>query len=285
MAAPLFRKAAVIGVGQIGGSLAWAMKKRGVAARIAGVAKTSQRDAKRLGAIDDAYRADQIAEALRGADLVVLALPVALNEAFLKDSRNLRGIDPKALIIDVGSTKARIASIAAQSPARDRFVGCHPMAGSEKSGAAFANPDLFVNAVCFLSRPHAKAARLWKAIGADPVVLAPDAHDRWVAHASHMPHLLAFLLFAGFPQGGGFRPNPSIRDLSRISRSGPELWTEIFQSNRAELLAASRAFEQKLSVFNRALDRGDFRSIKTLIRSANTRSNRVFPSAEKGAHR
>lgn len=282
---PLFKKATIVGVGQIGGSLAWAIKKRCLAGRVVGVSRRTHLDAKRLGAIDEGFYPAQLAGALAGADLVILALPVALNEAFLRDADKLRLIGKDALVIDVGSTKARIAAIAAKSPLHDRFVGCHPMAGSEKSGAAFSRPDLFVNAVCFLSRPQPRIQKLWKSVGAEPVVLAPEAHDLWVAHASHMPHLLAFLLFAGFPKGGGFRPNPSVRDLARISKSGPGLWTEIFLSNREELLKASRALEKGIVSFNRALARKDARAIRSLVRRANTRSHAVFPSSREGSSR
>jgi prephenate dehydrogenase len=275
---PLFKKAAVVGVGQIGGSLAWAIKKRRLAAEVTGVAKTSQAAAQKLGAIDRGYAPGGLAEALRGADLVVLALPVALNEAFVRDAAKCRLIDPKAVVIDVGSTKARIVPSARGGKLGPRFIGCHPMAGSEKSGALSANPDLFVNAVCFVSHANARVERLWRAVGAHPVRLDPAAHDRWVAHASHMPHLLAFLLFAGFPKGGGFAPNPSVRDLARISKSGPELWAEIFESNRRELLPASKAFEKNLAAFNRALARRDGRGVRALIREANRRSANSFPS-------
>lgn len=278
---PLFRKAAIVGVGQIGGSLAWAIKKKKLAARVVGVSKKSHVIARRMGAIDRGYFPNELAAALEGADLVVLALPVEMIEAFLRDRAKAALIDPKAVVIDVGSTKSRIASAAGKGALRSRFVGCHPMAGSEKSGAASANPDLFTNAVCFLTRRNARVEKLWKALGAEPVVLDPAAHDRWVAHASHMPHLLAFLLLAGFPAGGGFRANPSVRDLARISKSGPELWAEIFSSNRAELLSASRAFEKKLAAFNRALQAGDARPVKALIRSANARSQKAFPSVSE----
>ncbi len=280
---PLFRKAAIVGVGQIGGSVAWAIKRKKLASQVVGVSQKSHLEAKRLGAIDKGYFPDELAAALKGADLVVLALPVAMIESFVRDRSKTALIDPKAVVIDVGSTKVRIAAAARKGALKSRFVGCHPMAGSEKSGAAAANPELFNGAVCFMTSRDARVHKLWKALGAEPIVLDPASHDRWVAHASHMPHLLAFLLLAGFPSGGGFRANPSVRDLARISKSGPELWTEIFNSNSGELLTASRAFEKKLHAFNASLKRGDLRSVKSMILSANARSQKAFPSTGKRA--
>lgn len=273
-----FRKVAVIGVGQIGGSFAWAVKKRGLASQVVGVAKTSQRDARKIGAVHRGYTPRQLKEALAGADLVVLALPVLLIESFLRDPGFVRAIDPKALVIDVGSTKSRICAAGRKSALKDRFIGCHPMAGSEKSGAAYSNPDLFEGAICFLERRDARVARLWKALGCTPIVLDPERHDRWTAHASHMPHLLAFLLFSGFPRENRFRANPSIRDLARLAKSGPALWSEIFASNRKELLAASSSLEKRLHAFNRALRSGRPAQVRALVRESNRRSHYSFPS-------
>lgn len=279
----LFKKVAVVGVGQIGGSLAWAIRKRGLARLVVGVAKRSHLDAKKIGAIDQGYYPNELKQALSGADLVILALPVSLNEDFMRQTAKTKLIDPNAVVIDVGSTKSRIARIAAKSPLKNRFIGCHPMAGSEKSGAANANPNLFEGALCFIARRHPRVERLWKGVGAEPIVMDARSHDAWVAHASHLPHLLAFLLFAGFPlvKGKRLRANPSIRDLVRIAKSTPRLWAEIFESNRAELISASRGLESRLKQFNQALQKHDSRSIERLVRESNQRAERVFPSHEK----
>lgn len=282
---PLFKKVAVVGVGQIGGSLAWAIRKRGLSRRVVGVAKKSHLAAKRIGAIDEGYSADRLPEALSGADLVILALPVALNEAFVRQVAKTRLIGSRTRVIDVGSTKSRICTFAAASPLKNRFVGCHPMAGSEKSGAAFANPDLFQDALCFLTRPDAQVEKLWKGVGSHPFVIGPKAHDAWVAHASHLPHLLAFLLFAGFPKpvgtGKNFQPNPSLKDLARIAQSAPGLWSEIFDSNRGELLRASKNLEARLHKFNRSLQARNFKAIGQLIQESNRRSSKAFPPVKK----
>lgn len=274
----LFKKIAVVGIGQVGGSFAWAVKKRGLAPVVVGVAKTSQLDARRIGAVHQGYAPHQMREALRGADLVVLALPVLLIESFLRDPKFVRLIDPKALVIDVGSTKSRICSAARVSGLGRRFIGCHPMAGSEKSGAAHSNPDLFKGAICFLERDEPKISRLWKAVGGMPVKLDAKTHDRWTAHASHMPHLLSFLLFSGFPHEKRFRANPSIRDLARLAKSGPGLWSEIFASNQQELLAASTAFEKRLKAFNRSLRSRQAGKVQALVRESNRRSQYSFPA-------
>jgi prephenate dehydrogenase len=277
----LFKKIAVIGIGQIGGSFAWAVKKRRLASKVVGVAKTSQLDARRIGAVHQGYAPHEMGEALRGADLVVLALPVLLIESFLRDPKFIRLIDPKALVIDVGSTKSRICSAARASGLGRRFIGCHPMAGSEKSGAAYSNPDLFKGAICFMERDEPKIVQLWKAVGATPIKLDPKAHDRWTAHASHMPHLLAFLLFSGIPHEKRFRANPSIRDLARLAKSGPGLWSEIFTSNQRELLAASTAFEKRLKAFNHALRSSQASKVKSLVRESNRRSQYSFPANDR----
>lgn len=243
---PPFEQAAILGVGLIGGSLGLALRQRGLARRVVGYSRTASTRhlAVELGAIDLA--AGSPVEAVAGADLVYLAVPVASIVPLLAEVAPR--LAPGALVTDAGSSKAEIcAGAATLELAGAEFVGGHPMAGSELLGVEHARADLFAGmayAIC-PAEPAATARlhRLALALGAEVVELSPDEHDRAVALVSHLPHLLAAALMR--LAATHRRRGEPVHELSagswasatRVAASGPTLWREVLASNRAAVLA------------------------------------------------
>lgn len=259
----MIRRLAVVGLGLLGGSAAMAARTRGLAREIVAVERRVVRMAPALeaGVVDRATM--NLAEGVREADFVLLATPVATLEALLAEV--WRVAEGEAVLSDVGSTKGTIVS-AAEQLARSRalaFVGGHPMAGSEQSGYAGANPDLFVGATVILTPtdrtdPHAlkRVSEFWEAVGSRVVTLDPEVHDRVVAVVSHLPHLVASALVeAAFrldPAALGFAGR-GFADTTRIAAADPQVWREIFLTNREALTESLAAFRAALDDLERCI--------------------------------
>jgi len=200
-----------------------------------------------------------------------------------------------AIVTDVGSVKASVVreleSLLAKAGAR--FVGSHPMAGSERTGVAAARADLFVDAVCVITptRRSDKAAvrkveQLWRSVGSRLLRLTPRAHDDLVSRSSHLPHVVAaqlanFVLSPGHPKEQGTLCANGFRDTTRIAAGSPEMWRDIAMANRANLLRALSAFESGLRDFRRTLQHGNGRAISKFFEQA--RQRRVAWSASAGS--
>jgi prephenate dehydrogenase len=270
---PEFATVALVGMGLIGGSLGLALRERCLARRVVAVARrpeTVQRTLE-LGAADEG--GSGLEEGVRDADLVVLCTPVLTIPALAE--RIAPYLKAGALVTDVGSTKAVLAR---EVPRRLRpdtpFVGGHPMAGSEKTGVEAARADLFEGATYLLTptseTPADAVERLERwvtALGAVPVRLEPEAHDRAVAGISHLPHVVAAALAAAVAggSGDGSIDRETLRQLiaggfrstTRIAASSPEMWRDICLTNRKALLEALRQFEAELALFAAALEDRD----------------------------
>jgi prephenate dehydrogenase len=240
--APLARLT-VVGVGLIGGSLAWGAKQRQLAGEVVGVEinRSASRKAVEQGVVD---RLAPLAEGVVGADLVVLAIPVGLLESVASETATLlKG--STAVVTDVGSVKAPV--VARLAPLFGRFVGGHPMAGSERSGVEAASATLFDGAPCVVT-PTATTdpvaldlvERFWRGLGATVVRLAPDVHDEVVAAVSHLPHLAAASLVntaAGAGNGQALAvAGRGFRDTTRVAAGSPELWRDICLMNQKPVL-------------------------------------------------
>jgi prephenate dehydrogenase len=278
---PLFKKICIVGVGLIGGSIGLAVRKRGLAREVVGVVRRPGpgREALRRGAVHRIARS--LEDGVRGADLVVLCLPVTVLPDAIE--RVSRCADPRARVIDVGSTKKEIAR-AGKRRLGNRFVGCHPMAGSEKAGVRHADARLFEGANCFLTSDDARVAAFWRALGARTLRVSPELHDVWVAKLSHLPHLLSFALLRLFEKGhpdlivqSAGHLNPSIKPLVRLAKSDPELWEGILASNRREVLKALAELRKHLDELAKALERGDGTRKKLLIDRAGTAARELWP--------
>jgi prephenate dehydrogenase len=258
---PQAKRVAIIGLGLIGGSLGLAIRRRRAAREVVGFSRrqATVARAKSRGAIDRS--AASLRQAVLEADLVVLAGPVDTIVPLGRQAA--RFMKPGAVLTDVGSTKAAIVrGLGQHLPRGIAFVGGHPIAGSEQQGIDAANAGLFAGAVCMLT-PTARTPRaalkrvraLWERIGARVQIVSPAAHDQLLAMGSHLPHLLAAVLMQT-AQGRLPRPAPcSFLDMTRIALSSPELWDDIFLSNRVELLAAMRVFARQWQQWQRLLSR------------------------------
>ena len=275
-----FRRVAVIGVGLVGGSLAAALRRAGAALSIVGYDRDGQalERAIALGVID--APADSASEAARGAELIVVAVPVRSIGPVLHDIA--LAMDPAAIVTDVGSTKGDVIRTAREELRSlfARFVPGHPIAGRETSGVDAATADLFRGARIVLT-PEADTApdaidavrSAWEAAGGRVAILAAADHDQIFAAVSHLPHLLSFALVSeiseranaaqllGFAAGG-------FRDFTRIAASSPEMWRDIALQNREALLAEIDRYGARLAVFRELIERGEGTGLQRLMAEA-----------------
>ncbi|HEY4910814.1 MAG TPA: prephenate dehydrogenase [Methylomirabilota bacterium] len=271
----MIRRLSVIGLGLLGGSVAKAARAASLAQEIVGIGRNpaSLEPALRERAVD--HITTDLAEGLHGADMVVLATPVATLERQLPSV--WQAADPQALITDVGSTKARIVR-AAEALGVSRpldFVGSHPMAGSNLSGFTVARADLFSGATVILTPtdrtpPDAvkRVTEFWEAIGGRVTIMDPATHDRAVAAISHLPHLVVdALVSAVIDMDPRFLDVAArgFKDTTRIAASDPIVWREIFQQNREALGEALGAFRRALGGLERILDSGDDAAIEAAL--------------------
>jgi len=238
-ARPPFRRVAIVGVGLIGGSIGLAVRRGVPGTRVVGIDRRGiLRAARARGAVHAGTT--RLAEGLAGTDLVVLALPVdGIVELLPRVARHL---PPGAILTDVGSTKEEIVRAARRSGLGGRFIGGHPMAGSERSGIAHADGRMFAGAAWVLCPTRGGAASLRRLrvfvrrLGARPFLLGPRAHDRVVARLSHLPQLVSVALTNAACRGGARRhlhlSGPALRQMSRLAGSPPGLWLGILRTNQ-----------------------------------------------------
>ena len=246
---------AIIGVGLIGGSFGLALQKAGFTGTIFGVSSPATlRAALERGAITD--EAVSLAEAAGRADLIYLAQPIG------RILDTLRHVDalvrPGTLITDTGSTKSVIVSAARQYVRRGAFLGGHPMAGKEKRGVGEADAELFRGRTyaltpddpAALEKPVAKDFLEWvRRIGALPVILSAEEHDRIVAFTSHLPQLVSTALAATVAEQAGDRlavAGPGLADTTRLALSPYEVWRDILATNSQAIEQALTAYLNKL---------------------------------------
>ena len=259
---------AVVGVGLIGGSIGMALRARGLAREVVGVGRDMARleEARGHGAIDRATV--DMASGLAEADVVVVCTPVG---RVAEDVRRASEIAPRsALITDAGSTKRTIVEAVEKSPrAAEMFVAAHPMAGSEKTGAAHARADLYQDRVCVLTpsprTPRGlvgRAREFWSSLGCRTVEMGPAEHDEVVAFTSHLPHALAASLAGSVPADWHALAAGAFRDVTRVAGADTELWTAIFRENRGPLMNAIGKLQDRLSALKYALMTDDEESIR-----------------------
>jgi len=255
---PHFKTTVLIGVGLIGASLVRDLLRLKMTDEVIGfdLSRRELTSAKKMQVITSVGQ-DLIAS-LGMADLIIFAVPVRTLRRMIAD----HGIyfSPNALAIDVGSTKAAIVAEASRCVPYGNFVGCHPMAGREKSGVLASREGLFADKQCFLSQGTTtkpkfvkKAAAIWKAVGAKPVFLDAKKHDRILSWLSHLPHAVASALVSSLVVE--FKHHPETRkltaggflDTTRIAASSPAMWREIFLDNKANVLRDISRFKKELT--------------------------------------
>ena len=270
----MWNNVAIVGVGLIGGSIGLALRERKLAKRVVGIGHraASLRKAKQIDAVSETTL--RLERGVADADLVVVATPIA--EIVDQIRAAAAAARPGTLITDAGSTKATIvASLDGQLPDGVRFVGSHPLAGSEKSGPAAATADLFVGRVvvvtpCSTTAAGAaeEAADFWSALGATVFMMSPEEHDAALASTSHLPHLIASLLAEVTPREDLPLTATGWQDTTRIAAGDAELWTQILLDNRRNVLNSLARFEKTMQAARRAIERGDAKTLRRLLTEA-----------------
>ncbi|MES2323415.1 MAG: prephenate dehydrogenase/arogenate dehydrogenase family protein [Pseudomonadota bacterium] len=276
----MFKRIVIFGVGLIGGSFAKAIRHAGAAHTIVGVGRSPQAMARalELGIVDEV--AASVQDAMRGADLVLIAAPVAQTGRILASL--LPYLEDGAIVTDAGSTKSDVvASARAALGGRvGQFVPAHPIAGRETNGPDAAIVDLYRGKKVVLTplpenRPQdiARVAAAWAACGAIIHHLSPQEHDKVFASVSHLPHLLAYALvddIAKKPHAGLlFQYAASgFRDFTRIAGSSPEMWRDISLANQDALLGELDAYLAQLTSLRASLAAGDGAAIEAVYANA-----------------
>ena len=274
----MFERIALIGIGLIGSSIALAARQRGLVGHIAISTRKAETlaEAQALG-LGDSYTLDP-AEAVAGADLVILCTPIGAFESVMKQIAPV--LKPGAILTDVGSVKGHvIKALGPLVPEGVNFVPGHPMAGTEYSGPSAGFPSLFEGRWCMLTPEPGvdrsaveRLAAFWRALGSDIEIMDAEHHDLVVAITSHVPHLIAYNIVGTADEleavsksevikfsAGGFR------DFTRIAASDPVMWRDVFLTNRDAVLEMLGRFLEDLSVLQRAVRRGDGPALEALF--------------------
>ncbi len=265
-----FQHVALIGLGLIGSSLSLAMRRAGIAEKITGHARSekTRATALRLGLVDAVF--DTPAKAVRGADMVILCVPVG---AYASIAKEIAGdLAPGTIVTDVGSVKAAvIRDTAPHLPENVYFVPAHPIAGTEFSGPEAGFAELFDGRWCILTPPpgtdEAALARVrgfWESCGSSVDIMAPDHHDLVLAITSHLPHIIAYNIVGTAADLEEVTRSEVIkysasgfRDFTRLASSDPTMWRDIFLNNKEAVLEMLGRFSEDLTALQKAIRWGD----------------------------
>jgi len=256
----------IIGVGLLGGSIALAARERRLAKRIIGVAQNpeSLNIADQRGMIDEGSL--DITSTLKSAELTIICTPV---DQVASIAQTLLRQFPEMIVSDVGSTKAVIVKAMEPAP---RFIGGHPMAGSEKSGPEHATADLFQNRLMFLSPTKSTApatttllTRFWQALDSTVIEMDADRHDAVMAMISHLPHLASYSFGTTVDDDFLQYAGTGLRTMVRLAGGDAAMWTAIAMSNREHLLAGLEQYQTALRQFEQALQASDATKLHQLF--------------------
>jgi len=270
-------KVGFIGLGLMGGSLSIALKKTSSSYHFIGLDhnQTHCKQALELGLVDEITDSLEI---LKKCNIIFLSIPV---DGIISVAQSLGKLDSRCTVIDLGSTKEKI-SLSIPKDIRQNFVTAHPMTGTEKFGPTAAIEDLYTNKVVVLcdiekSGAHQEkvAKNLFSAIEMNIVCMGSKEHDRHAAFISHMPHTLSYSLANAVMKqeasesiialaGGGFK------DMSRIAKSSPNMWEDIFRQNKSNLLEAMHAFQSELKKCQKMVENEEWETLNDWMKDANT---------------
>ena len=294
MRTPVFNRIALIGLGLIGSSIARGARESGAANEIVGTARSEKTRARvvELGILDQVM--ETAAEAVEGADLVVICVPVQTTGAIAQTIAP--HLKKGAVVTDVGSVKqAVVQDVEPHIPDGCAFVAGHPVAGTEFSGPDAGFAELFHNRWTILtpsdkSTPGAveTLTKFWQALGSNVEVMEPDHHDLVLAITSHIPHLIAYNIVGTVAdletdtRSEVIRYSASgFRDFTRIAASDPTMWRDIFLANRNAVLEMLGRFSEDLSTLQRAIRRGEGDKLFDLFtRTRNIRRNIIEAGQE-----
>jgi len=294
MSAPLFNRIALIGLGLMGSSIALAARAKGATSEITGTARSAKTRArvKKLGFLDEVV--DTAAEAVKGADLVIICVPVCTSEAVAREIGP--HLSAGAIVTDVGSVKCSVvADVEPHIPEGCAFVPGHPIAGTEHSGPDAGFAELFEGRWCILT-PAGKATpeaierlcAFWSALGSYVDIMDPEHHDLVLAITSHIPHLIAYNIVGTVADLENDTRSEVIkysasgfRDFTRIAASDPAMWRDVFLSNKDAVLEMLGRFSEDLSGLQRAIRRGDGETLEKLFtRTQDIRRNIIDAGQE-----
>ena len=271
---------AIIGVGLIGGSLARALRKAKLVGRVTGCNRCEETLKKAIELdVIDGYSMD-IAEAVKGADVVVIGTPLSTTEKLMPQIA--AALENKTVLTDVGSAKGSVVNVARAElgEAFPRFVPGHPIAGTEQSGVEASFAELFIDHRVILTpvketcdKSHKLITDMWQAVGADVIDLDVVHHDEVLAATSHLPHMLAYALvdcLASMQEreeifkyaAGGFA------DFTRIASSSPEMWHDICFSNRDALLKTLDEFSEHIDQVKSSIEKSDSEQLLKIFKRA-----------------
>jgi cyclohexadieny/prephenate dehydrogenase len=280
---PIFERLALIGVGLIGSSIARAARERGLVETITASARTeaTRKRVEELKLADRVFATN--AEAAKGADLVILCVPVGACGAVAAEIA--RVLKPGAIVSDVGSVKGAIVrEMAPHLPANVHFIPAHPVAGTEHSGPDAGFAELFDNRWCILTPPNdtdvdavKRLSDFWAALGANVEIMDADHHDMVLAITSHVPHLIAYNIVGTAAHLGEVTQSEvtkfsagGFRDFTRIAASDPTMWRDVFLHNKEAVLEMLGRFGEDLSVLTRAIRFGDGKTLFDLFTRTRT---------------
>ncbi len=269
---PMFDKVTLIGLGLIGSSLSHAMRRRNLAGKIVGCARSekTRETALEIGLVDEVYEDADLA--VRDADLIILCVPVGVCGDIAKEIAS--SLKEGAIVSDVGSVKNQVVlDVDPYLPGNVHFIPAHPVAGTERSGPEAGFAELFDGRWCIITPVHGadpdavkRLTGFWEACGSSVEIMTPEHHDMVLATTSHLPHLIAFNIVGTAADleevtrsevikfsAGGFR------DFTRIAASDPVMWRDIFLANKEAILEMLGRFSEDLSALQRAIrwDDGD----------------------------
>lgn len=270
-------KVGIVGLGLMGGSLSLALKKLPKDYYFIGLDHNELHctQALKLGLVDEITSS---LETLKSCDIIFLSIPV---DSIISVAKQLVSLDPACTVIDLGSTKEKI-SLSIPSDIRHNFVTAHPMTGTEKFGPTAALEDLYTDKVVVLcdiqkSGKHQEkvAKKLFSDIGMNIVCMGSKEHDRHAAFISHMPHALSYALANSVLKqedsesiialaGGGFK------DMSRIAKSSPNMWEDIFRQNKNNVLEAIQTFQAELEKCQKIVENEEWDTLNNWMQEANT---------------
>jgi len=278
----LIKKVAILGLGLMGGSLAAALKKVKSTINVVGYARRleTRKKAIKMGIVDEVF--DKAEEAAKGADVVVVCVPVMAIPSLINSIKN--SVGEKTVITDVGSTKKwLIAETRKLVPhLKDRIVGSHPIAGSEQTGIESAKANLYEGAVVVITKdtivsPFAlkQVSSLWEMVGAKVKFLGPGEHDKIIGLTSHLPHIVSSLLADVIFNDKNLLKDKiknislfcgkGVRDTTRIAAGDVEMWHDIIKTNRMNILFSIERFMNALAIMRTAIKKDDALLIKKIL--------------------
>lgn len=279
------QRIAIIGVGLLGGSVALAAKRRWPDATLVGSSRKSATRQLMLDqhVVDCAF--DNAAQCVADCDLIVIAAPVGHIARLLPEIAEASA--PQAIITDVGSTKQEIVTAAeGDAAAALRFVGSHPIAGSERTGVENASVDLFQDKLSITTPTeqtdplrHQRVQQFWTEIGCRVVAMSPADHDLALASASHMPHIASAALALALPREFAHLTGSGFRDATRIAAGDPLMWRQIIEANAAAVLTQLQQYESAIHRFRDAITSQNWAQIEQLFADAQTAKQAIDAAA------